>query len=193
MFINDFSRYTWIYPMRQKNEAFGHFQKFKNEVEKVIGRHVWYLRSDRGKEYFLDEFTTYLRREGIRQEILCQHTSQQIKVAKHKNRNILEVMRAIMNETNPLKSYWSEVANMVINLMTRCTTSRVHYITPHERFYGKKLNLSHVRIFGFIFPMKSRKSSIQNQRSVSLWAICSNKKGISASTPLPRRYKWVGT
>ena len=29
VFIDDFSRHTWIYPMRQKSEVFGHFQRFK--------------------------------------------------------------------------------------------------------------------------------------------------------------------
>ena len=59
-FIDDFSINTWIYPMKQKSEVFGNFQKFKAEVEKATGRHVRFLRSDGGKEYFSDEFTAYL-------------------------------------------------------------------------------------------------------------------------------------
>ena len=34
--------------------------------------------------------------------------------------------------------------------MNRCTTSGVHDLIPHEKFYGKKPNLSHVKIFGSI-------------------------------------------
>ena len=34
LFIDNFSRHTWIYPMWQKSEVFRHFQTFKNEVEK---------------------------------------------------------------------------------------------------------------------------------------------------------------
>mgnify|MGYP002776095308 FL=1 len=59
-FIDDFSRYTWIFPMRMKSEVFTHFQKFKSEVEKTTGHHVRCLRSDGGKEYFSDAFTAYL-------------------------------------------------------------------------------------------------------------------------------------
>ena len=131
MFINDFSRHTWIYPMRQKSEVFRYFKKFKNEVEKATGRHVCYLRSDGGKEYLLDEFTTYLRKEGICQEFSCQHTPQQNGVAERKNRHILEVVRAIMNEKNLPKLYWVEAANTIVYLMNWCTTSGVHDITPH--------------------------------------------------------------
>ena len=64
-FIDDFSRHTWIYLMRQKSEVFGHFQRFKAEVEKTTGRHVRCYRSDGGKDYFSGELTTYLRKEGI--------------------------------------------------------------------------------------------------------------------------------
>ena len=64
-FIDDFYRHTWIYSMRQKSEVFGHFQRFKAEVENTTGRHIYYLRSDGGKEYFSDEFTACLRKEGI--------------------------------------------------------------------------------------------------------------------------------
>ena len=39
-FIDDFSRHTWIYSMRQKSEVFGHFQKFKAEAKNVIGFRV---------------------------------------------------------------------------------------------------------------------------------------------------------
>ena len=34
--------------------------------------------------------------------------------------------------------------------MNRCTTSRVHDIIPYEKFFEKKLILSHTRIFGSI-------------------------------------------
>ena len=73
-FIDDFSRHTWVYPMRQKSEVFGHFQRFKAEVEKTTNRHVLFVRSDGGKEYFSYDFTVYLRKEGIRREFSCSHT-----------------------------------------------------------------------------------------------------------------------
>ena len=65
-FIDDCSRHTWIFPMRQKSEVFTHFQNLKREVEKTTSRRVRCLWSDRGKEYFSDAFTAYLCQEGIR-------------------------------------------------------------------------------------------------------------------------------
>ena len=51
------------------------------------------------------------------------------------------------------KSYWAGTANTVVYLMNRCTTSGVHEVTPHEKYYGKKLDLSHAGIFGSIAYM----------------------------------------
>ena len=65
-FVDDFSRHSWIYPMSEKSEVFGRFQRFKNKVEKDTSRHIQCLQSDGGKEYFSDDFTAYLRKEGIR-------------------------------------------------------------------------------------------------------------------------------
>ena len=55
-----------------------------------------------------------------------------------------------MNEKRLPKSYWAEAINIIVYLMNQCTTSRVHDVTPHKKFYGKKPDLSHVRIFGSI-------------------------------------------
>ena len=55
-----------------------------------------------------------------------------------------------MNEKNLPKWYWAKAANTVVYLMNRCTTTGEHDVTPHEKFFGKKPNLSHVRVFGSI-------------------------------------------
>ena len=37
LFIDDFSRKTWVYFLKQKSEVFGAFKKFKAMVEKESG------------------------------------------------------------------------------------------------------------------------------------------------------------
>ena len=50
-FIDDYSRKTWVYFLKEKSEAFEVFKKFKVMVEKATGRHIKVVRSDRGGEY----------------------------------------------------------------------------------------------------------------------------------------------
>ena len=77
----------------------------------------------------------------------------------------------LMNEKHLPKSYWAEAANTTVYLINRCTTSGVHNITPHEKFYGKKSDLSHFTIFGSIayvyIPTRSDRSSILGWINVS--------------------------
>lgn len=51
LFIDDYSRKTWVYFLRNKSEAFDTFRKFKAVVEKESGYEIKALRTDRGGEY----------------------------------------------------------------------------------------------------------------------------------------------
>ena len=39
-FIDDHSRYAWIFPMKKKSEVLSHFQRLKSQVEKESSRHI---------------------------------------------------------------------------------------------------------------------------------------------------------
>ena len=64
-FIDDFSRYAYIYLMQQKSETFEKFKEFRVEAEKQLGRSLKTFWSDRGGEYLDNEFTDHLIENGI--------------------------------------------------------------------------------------------------------------------------------
>ena len=45
-FIDDYSRYGYLYLMRYKSEAFEKFKEFRSKVEKQLGSSIKSLRSD---------------------------------------------------------------------------------------------------------------------------------------------------
>ena len=49
-FIDDYSRYEYVYLIRRKLEAFEKFKEFHAETEKQLGKNLKVLRSDRGGE-----------------------------------------------------------------------------------------------------------------------------------------------
>lgn len=55
-FIDDYSRYTTIYLLRQKSEACERFKEFVELVKNQFGRKIKMLRTDRGGEYMNEEF-----------------------------------------------------------------------------------------------------------------------------------------
>ncbi|MBJ4058734.1 DDE-type integrase/transposase/recombinase, partial [Salmonella enterica subsp. enterica serovar Goldcoast] len=64
-FTDDYSRYGYIYLMRNKSESFEKFKEFQNEVQNQLGKTIKYLRSDRGGEYLRHEFGDHLKKCGI--------------------------------------------------------------------------------------------------------------------------------
>ena len=63
----------------------------------------------------------------------------------------------MMNEKHMPKSYWAEAAHTAVYLMNWCTTSGVHEVTPHEKYYGRKPDLS-AQSHTCTYPTRSGKS-----------------------------------
>ena len=59
-FIDDFSRYVWVFFMKEKSETFEKFNEFKEIVEGEVGKKIQCLRTDNGGEYTSNEFSQYL-------------------------------------------------------------------------------------------------------------------------------------
>jgi len=51
-FIDDFTRYMYLYLLKDKSEALDAFKVYKAEVEKQSGLNIKIVRSDRGGEYY---------------------------------------------------------------------------------------------------------------------------------------------
>ena len=50
-FIDDKTRYTWVYILKNKSEVFEKFLEWRAEVENVSGKRLKVLRTDNGGEY----------------------------------------------------------------------------------------------------------------------------------------------
>ena len=55
-FIDDLSRYGYIYFMKQKSETFEKYKEFQSEVENHCNKKIKFLQYDRGGEYLSYEF-----------------------------------------------------------------------------------------------------------------------------------------
>jgi hypothetical protein len=119
-------------------------------VEKEKGVNIKCLRSDGGGEYFSKEFNEYLKEHGIQRKYSCSYSPQQNGVAERKNRHIAEITCAMLNEKNLLNYFWAETIATAVYIMNRTPTATIHGMTPEEKFTGKKLDVSHFRVFGCI-------------------------------------------
>ena len=64
-FIDDYSRYTRVYLLRNKDETRDAFIKYKNEVENQLSKKIKRLRIDRRGEYEPNPFNSFCEDHGI--------------------------------------------------------------------------------------------------------------------------------
>jgi len=117
-FIDDYSKYTWIYLLRKKSDVFQVFQDFQNLVERKFNKKIVAIQSDWGGEY--EKLNSFFQRIGIAHRVSCPHAHQQNGAAERKHRHIFEVGLALLtNASMPLK-YWDQAfltATYLINIL----------------------------------------------------------------------------
>ncbi|RVX16767.1 Retrovirus-related Pol polyprotein from transposon RE1 [Vitis vinifera] len=90
-FINDHSRFTWVYFLRSKSEVFRTFTEFLAYVDNQFSTSIKTLRTDSGGEYLSTEFQAFLASKGIIHQRSYPSIPQQNGVAERKNRHLLDV------------------------------------------------------------------------------------------------------
>ena len=58
-FIDDCTRFCYVYLLKTKDEALHYFKVYKAEIENQLEKKIKRLWSDRGEEYFLNEFSEF--------------------------------------------------------------------------------------------------------------------------------------
>jgi hypothetical protein len=147
-FVDDYTRFTHLYLLRTKDEAFEAYQKFEAWSGNQLEAPIRVLHSDRGGEYLGKEFTAYLKSKGTVQKLTVHHTPQHNGIAERRNRTIVERIRALLHASGLPKNLWGEAACHVIWLMNRTSTKAVQGRTPYEAALGEKPNLGGVREWG---------------------------------------------
>ena len=87
--MDDFSRYTWIYPLKFKSKVVDVFKLFKRQIENQFQTTIKKLQSDWGGVY--RSFTEFLNQCGIIFRHSCPYTHYQNRLVERKHRHIVEM------------------------------------------------------------------------------------------------------
>jgi hypothetical protein len=148
-FIDDYSRYQRTYLMKYKSETLDKFKEFLNSVGMHSKDDYKTLRTDSGGEYISKVFKSFCKDNRINQQFTIPHTPQQNGVAERNWRSLMDITRSLLNESKLEKRWWGMAVLMATHIKNRSLTSgNGSDKTPYELFYGKKPDLSNLKIFG---------------------------------------------
>lgn len=146
LFIDDFSRFTWLYILHSKDQVYPTFLKFKAMVETQFNTKIKCLQSDWGGEYrTINKFLSPL---GIQHRISCPHTPEQNGRVERKNRHIVEVGLSLLTHAHMPFKFWSYAFQTAAYLINRLPTPVLSNASPYHTLYNKTLSYTHLRVFG---------------------------------------------
>jgi Integrase core domain/GAG-pre-integrase domain len=148
IFIDDFSRTTWLYLLKAKSDVYSCFEEFFNYVINQYNANIKNFRSDNGTEFINKQFSEFFKQKGILHQTSCIYTPEQNGVSERKNCHILEVTRSLLFQSNVLKSFWSDAILTVIYLINRLPTPVLENQSPLETLNKRKMSLNHLKNFG---------------------------------------------
>jgi transposase InsO family protein len=108
IFVDDYSRRTFVRLLKTKDEFFKEFQELDNVIEVETTKRVAFLRSDSDGAYTSGELAEYCRKRGIQRQFSTAYNQFQNGVAERTIRTLVEMTRTMLIHAFAPKSMWGE-------------------------------------------------------------------------------------
>jgi transposase InsO family protein len=148
LIMDDFSRITWVAFLKEKDEGFDKFKKFKALTKNQIGKRLKAVKLDRGGEFMSSDFKELCDKHGINREYTIPRTPQQNGVVERQNRTVQQMARSMMNEKNIGQTYWVEAIHTTVHVLNKAHLRPKSDKTPYELWYGRPASIKHFKVFG---------------------------------------------
>ncbi|KAM1717162.1 hypothetical protein ACFX11_025037 [Malus domestica] len=189
IFVDDFTKYCWFFPLQYKSDVFSTFVKFKAHVENMLCTKIQTLRSDSGGEYLSSQFSQFLVNHGIHHELNCPHTPEQNGCSERKHRHIVETTRTLLTVSHVPHIYWDHAFATAVYLINRMpTTSKA---SPWELLFNRSPSYHTLKIFGcscfpWLHPYSPSKLDPKSKHYIFL-GYSLNHKGFKCLDPSSKR------
>ncbi len=170
-FIDDFSKFTWIYLIKFKSEVIQKFHEFQALVERLFNRKILAMQSDWGGEY--EKLNSFFTKIGITHHVSCPHTHQQNGSAERKHRHIVEMGLALLAYSSMPLKFWDEAFTSAVYLINRTPSRLLKYATPLERLFKQTPDYNILCVFGcacwpHLRPYNARKLQFRSKQCTFL-------------------------
>ncbi|KAH9780462.1 hypothetical protein KPL71_008083 [Citrus sinensis] len=175
--VDDYSRYTWVLFLANKDDALDAFKVLCKKLQNEKGHGIVCIRSDHGGEFENHAFESFCNNLGIEHQFSSPRTPQQNRVVERKNRSIQEMARTMLNENALPKYFWAEAVNTACYVLNRVLIRPNLNKTPYELWKDRKPNIGYFKVFGckcFVLNTKDNLGKFDSKSDVGIFLGYSN-------------------
>lgn len=169
-FIDDFSKFSWIYLLHDRSEAPRIFVQFKpmSRISLIGKSSVSNLIGVVNIKRFIIHF---FRSLGIAHPVSCPHTHQQNGFAERKHRHIVETGLALLAHASIPMKFWDDAFLTATYLINHLPTRVIDNQTPLEHLFKTPPNYFLLKTFGcacwpHLRPYNTRKFAFRSKECV---------------------------
>lgn len=149
LIIDDYSRYSTIYPLKTRDEALKCFKEFQQTAENMHNTRIKRIRCDNAPEFVKGAFQDHAKACGIEYETTVPHTPEQNGVAERHNLTFGNMLRAMLLDADMSDWFWPLAIQMAVHIKNRVPHKALPpHTSPYERWYQTKPSFSRLRPFG---------------------------------------------
>ncbi|KAI3745946.1 hypothetical protein L6452_08358 [Arctium lappa] len=146
--VDDYSRFTWVYFLRTKDETSGLIKSFILRIENQTNQKVKVIRSNNGTEFKNLDLNTFCEEKGIERQYSAPRTPQQNGVAERRNRTLIEAARSLLADSKLPITFWAEAVNTACYVQNRVLVVKPKNKTPYELLNKRKPFIGFFKPFG---------------------------------------------
>nr|GEW22360.1 hypothetical protein [Tanacetum cinerariifolium] len=153
----DYSRYTWVYFLRTKDETPKVIKNFLRKIYVRLQAPIIIVLTDNGTEFKNHALNVYFDSVGITHETSTTKTPQQNGVVECKNRTLVEAARTMLIFSHAPLFLWAKAIATACYTQNRSIIHRCFNKTPYELIQGRIPDISYLYIFGALcYPKNDR-------------------------------------
>jgi len=158
-FIDDCTRYVWIYPIHSKSDTVTVFTSFSHVLYPQDNVLIKKFRTDNGGKYVTAAMLKLLDKKGMVHDLSPAYSHRLNGIAERYPWTIITAARSWLTSL-PLALCAAAIATAAY-LRNRIHNRSIGKWTPYESLYNKKLSIYHLRPFGTKFFIHLQEEKLQ--------------------------------